>query len=46
MDQKDEKDSTLVDRQSSQRIYRLIQRKDFALHYLLTQQDLDYPAYL
>ena len=29
---KDEEDSTLlVDRKSSQRIYRLIQRKDFAL---------------
>jgi hypothetical protein len=29
VDQKDEKDSTLVDRKSSQRIYRLIWRKNF-----------------
>ena len=33
MDEKEQEDSTLVDRQSSQRIYRLIQRKDFALRY-------------
>ena len=31
MDQKDEKDSTFVNRQSSQRIDRLSQRKDLAL---------------
>jgi hypothetical protein len=30
VDQKDEKNPTLVDRQSSERIYRLIQRKDLA----------------
>ena len=31
VDQKDEKDSTIVNRKSSQRIDRLIQRKDLAL---------------
>jgi len=31
VDQKDEKDSTFVDRKSFQRIDRLIQQKDFVL---------------